>query len=145
MNFNPLKNPIDIIRLAFWLGAATDGLAIIPMLFPDIGMALFGGDPSGITESYRYAMGIGASLMAGWTVLLFWGALKPIERRAILLITLFPVVTGIVASSLYASSMQIVQFERVKYLYMHLTFLSVLFLWSYYIAVKQADKRREQV
>lgn len=85
MAFNPIKNQIDVVRLAFYLGALTDGLAVIPiMLFPSAGIALFGGDSSQITDAYRYAMGIGASLMAGWTVLLIWGARKPVERRAVL-------------------------------------------------------------
>lgn len=140
MAFNPIKNQIDIIRLAFYLGALTDGLAVIPMLFPGIGIALFGGDSSRITDAYRYAMGIGASLMVGWTVLLIWGALKPVERRAILLITLFPVVAGIVASTLYAVSADLVQFDRVKYLYVHLSVVGALFIWGFIVATKHANK-----
>lgn len=40
-------------------------------------------------------MGIGASLMAGWTLLLVWTACDPIERRAVLLFTAFPVLAGL--------------------------------------------------
>ena len=140
MGFNPTKNQIDIVRLAFYLGAFTDGLAVIPMLFPSIGIALFGGDSTQITDAYRYAMGIGSSLMVGWTVLLIWGALRPVERRAILLITVFPVIAGIVASSLYAVSAGIMQFDRVKYLYIHLSIVCAFFIWGYIIANKHANK-----
>ena len=46
--------------------------------------------------------------MLGWTVLLFWAQLKPIERADILLITLFPVVTLLaIAGVLVAKSNQI--------------------------------------
>ena len=40
-------------------------------------------------------MGIGGSLMTGWTFLLLWAVRKPIERRAVSLLTAFPVVFGI--------------------------------------------------
>jgi hypothetical protein len=32
-------------------------------------------------------MYVGAMFMAGWTILLAWGAIKPVERRDLLLIT----------------------------------------------------------
>jgi len=47
-------------------------------------------------------------LMFGWTVLLFWAQMRPIERADILLITLLPVVTLLaVAAGLLAKSNQI--------------------------------------
>jgi exosortase/archaeosortase len=39
-------------------------------------------------------MGIGGSLMTGWTFLLLWAVRKPVERRVVILITAFPVVFG---------------------------------------------------
>ncbi len=41
----------------------------------------------GTGTDYQLAMYIAAMFMAGWTVLLAWGASKPIERRGLLLIT----------------------------------------------------------
>jgi len=41
----------------------------------------------GTGPDYQLAMYGGAMFMAGWAVLLAWGALKPIERRELLLIT----------------------------------------------------------
>ena len=35
---------------------------------------------------------LGTALMIGWTILLLWGLLKPIERKGTLIITAFPVV-----------------------------------------------------
>ena len=40
-------------------------------------------------------MGMGGSLMTGWTFLLLWAVRKPIERRVVILLTAFPVVFGL--------------------------------------------------
>jgi hypothetical protein len=52
--------------------------------------------------AYRYAMGMGASLMLGWTVLLLWADWKPLERKGVLLIALFPVVLGLALNEVAA-------------------------------------------
>jgi len=120
-----------MLRISFLIGAITDGLAIIPMVFPRIGSALFGGDTARLGAEYRYAMGIGASLMAGWTALLFWGAISPIERCDILLLTLFPVIAGIIAATVVAVRNKVVLLCRVIPVWIHLGCLSVLFMVSY--------------
>jgi len=123
-----------MLRISFLIGAITDGLAIIPMAFPRIGSTLFGGDSSRLGAEYRYAMGIGASLMAGWTTLLVWGAFKPIERRDILILTLVPVVTGIIAATVTAVRNRVVLRSRVIPLWIHLGFMSILFVVSYVLS-----------
>jgi hypothetical protein len=42
----------------------------------------------------RYAMGMGAALMFGWTALLLWADRRPIERRDVLALTVVPVIAG---------------------------------------------------
>jgi len=42
---------------------------------------------TGSGPDYRLAMYVAAMFMAGWTFLLAWGALKPLERKGLLLIT----------------------------------------------------------
>ncbi len=128
-----------LLRISFLVGAITDGLAIIPMIFPRIGSALFGGDPSRLGAEYRYAMGIGASLMAGWTALLIWGAMDPIERRDILILTLVPVVAGIVAATVAAVGNRVVLLSRVIPLWIHLGLVSILFMFSYFLSFCVAD------
>jgi hypothetical protein len=125
------RTAVILLKLSFWLGAITDGLAVLPMLFPGIGIALFGGDSIRLGPEYRYAMGFGTSLMAGWTILLLWGAKKPLERRGILLITLFPVITGIVATSIFGVVERLVTLSGMIPLWIHLGILSSLFLFSY--------------
>ena len=123
-----------MLRISFLVGAVTDGLAIIPMVFPRIGVALFGADSSRLGAEYRYAMGIGASLMAGWTVLLVWGAINPIERRDILILTLVPVITGITAATVIAVRNRLVLLSRVIPLWIHLGLMSILFVVSYVLS-----------
>ena len=124
-----------LVQIAFLVGAVTDGLAIIPMLSRRVGVALFGGDSSRNSTEYRYAMGIAASLMAGWTLLLLWGAASPIERRDILLLTVFPVVTGIVFATIIAARRRIVLLSRVIPLWIHLGVVSLLYAIAYVLSI----------
>ena len=126
-----METATTMLRISFLVGAITDGLAIIPMAFPRIGSSLFGGDFTRLGAEYRYAMGIGASLMAGWTALLFWGSMNPIERRDILILTLFPVLAGIIAATIVAVRNRVVLISRVIPLWIHLGCTSVLFVVSY--------------
>ena len=125
-----------LLRISFLVGAITDGLAVIPMVFPSIGSTLFGGNSSRSSAEYRFAMGIGASLMAGWTLLLIWGSLDPIGRRDILILTLIPVVIGIVASTMIAVNKQVIPRNRVIPLWIHLSLVSILFVVSYALSFR---------
>jgi hypothetical protein len=126
-----------LLRISFYVGAVTDGLAVIPMVFPSIGSALFGGNSSRSNNAeYRFAMGIGASLMAGWTLLLIWGSLEPIGRRDILILTLIPVVLGIVISTMIAVNKQVISRNRVIPLWIHLGLVSILFVVSYALSFR---------
>ena len=128
-----------LLRISFLVGAITDALAIIPMIFSRIGSSLFGGDITRLGAEYRYAMWIGASLMAGWTALLIWGAISPIERREILILTLVPVIAGIIAATIAAVRNRVVLRSRVIPLWIHLGFLSILFVVSYVVSFCVAD------
>ena len=97
-----MKSIIRWLRISYWAGAIIDGLAAISML----ATAIFGvgGRLSGFSPGaeYRYAMGLGGSLMVGWTALLIWADRKPLERKGVLLLTVFPVITGIVLTGITA-------------------------------------------
>lgn len=74
-----------LLRTAFAAGAVTDALALVPMLSPSMARLLWGFDDLG--PSYRFAMGYGAALMAGWTGLLVWAWRRPIERAFVAALT----------------------------------------------------------
>ncbi|HKI85853.1 MAG TPA: hypothetical protein VKA53_03820 [Thermoanaerobaculia bacterium] len=88
-----------LLRRAFLLGAITDALALIPMLVPSMASLLWGfSNPTG---AYQFAMGYGASLMFGWTVLLLWAHRRPIERRFVAALTVL-VIYGLVLTEIVA-------------------------------------------
>lgn len=61
------------------------------MLFPEIGGNIFGIKNFDPDPPFRYAIAVGAAFMLGWMVLLIWADRKPLERRTVLLLTIFPV------------------------------------------------------
>jgi hypothetical protein len=90
---------IQLLRWAFLAGAITDALALVPMLSSEMAALLWGfTDASG---SYRFAMGYGASLMLGWTVLLLWAYRRPLERRFVAALTVL-VIYGLVLTEVAA-------------------------------------------
>jgi hypothetical protein len=91
------------LKASFIAGAVADGIIGIMMLIPS---------RMGETE-FRYPMGLGASLMFGWTLLLIWGYRKPIERKGVLLLTIFPVITGLVVTGAYQFATGRFPFVRV--------------------------------
>jgi len=79
------------------VGAAVDGIMLVPMLAPSIGGKLFGIANFNPGPDYRYAMDVGASLMLGWTLLLLWASDRPVERAGVILLTVI-VVLGLGAA-----------------------------------------------
>jgi hypothetical protein len=80
---------------------------------------------------YRYAMFVGAALMFGWTVLLLWADRKPIERRGVLPLTVFAVMTGLVGASVYAGASGLFGLRAmIPMLAIQLT-VSTVFLFAY--------------
>ena len=95
-----MERTILFLRLSYWIGAIVDTIVGIAMICPPVFAAMEGFTSFAPGYDYTFAMGMGASLMFGWTVLLLWGDRKPVERKGILLITVFPVITGIYANRL---------------------------------------------
>ncbi len=87
---------INTIRTICWVGVAADALWAVALVHPSL-YGILTGQPHLQTDlSLRLTMGIGASLMAGWTLLLAWAAKDPVERKAVLLLTAFPVLCGLI-------------------------------------------------
>lgn len=92
------------VRFAYWFGAIFDGAMVVPLLVPSVAGAMLGIARFSPGVDFRYASMVGAALMAGWTALLLWGVMRPVERRGVLLLTAAPVVVGLIASGAYAVS-----------------------------------------
>jgi len=119
-----MKNKIIWLRISYWVGAIADGIAILRMLFPKIAYGV----------EYRYALGLGASLMLGWTFLLVWADRKPLERKGVLLLTVFPVITGILLAEIYSVTKGLITFEKMLPTGIFLVVLIALFIFSYFNA-----------
>ncbi|MBA4383109.1 MAG: hypothetical protein C0410_00080 [Anaerolinea sp.] len=80
------------LRASYWVGAFVDVVAGLIMSVPAL-YALFN-QQTGFTATPAFlnVAWMGAPLMFGWTVLLLWADRKPVERRAVLLITLIPII-----------------------------------------------------
>jgi hypothetical protein len=128
-----MENRILFLRVSYWTGAILDAIAFLIMLFPPL-FALNNGlinfNP-GI--EYRYAMGMGAPLMLGWTILLLWADRKPMERKDILLITLL-VVLGEVATEIFGVMAGFVAVSAMLLTWTIQFILGVLFVFSYWNA-----------
>jgi hypothetical protein len=79
----------SMLKSAFVFGAVVDGAIAVSWFFIASGIRI----PNilnghvGAGPDYQLAMFVSAMFMAGWAVLLAWGAMHPTERRGLLLIT----------------------------------------------------------
>ena len=72
--------------------------------------------------------------MLGWTFLLIWADRKPLERKGVLLLTAFPVVTGILLAEIYAVATKLISLEEMAPMGLFLVALIALFSFSYFKA-----------
>jgi len=82
------------IKIPYWLGVVADALWVTGLFSPVVFGILTGTPDFDPDLQIRLIMGMGGSLMAGWTLLLLWAVQKPVERRFVILLTAFPVVFG---------------------------------------------------
>src|SRR5512143_1064867 len=105
-----MSNNARTLRVAYLAGAATDALAIVPMLFPSVAARVWGMKDT--SPSFRFAAASAAALMLGWTVLLLWAARRPVERRAVAAFTIL-VVVGLALAEVFAVMASVVSPVRV--------------------------------
>ena len=106
-----MENDILFLRISYWLGAIIDAIVGIAMIYPPFFAMMEGFTAFNPGIDYTFAMGYGAPLMFGWTALLIWCDRKPVERKEILLITMFPVISGIYLNRLIGLSTGFVSLE----------------------------------
>ncbi|MBN1440302.1 MAG: hypothetical protein JW929_12920 [Anaerolineales bacterium] len=131
-----------LLRFACWTGAILDAVMLPPMLFPAIGAALFGIPYFHPGPEYRYAMYVGASLMAGWTALLVWADRKPVERRGVILLTVFPVLSGMIGASVYAAASGLLAAGRILPMAIIQISVAALFLAAFFGSRPHGESER---
>ena len=126
-------NKMLFIKGTCWLGIGADALWAVGLFFPSVFALLVGRPDFNVDLQVRLAMGVGGSLMIGWTFLLFWAVLEPIERRGVLLLTACPVIVGIFTMALLGvingntSSLWILAKTFILFIAMH---CSYYFAWK---------------
>jgi hypothetical protein len=90
-----IRQKMFLIRLPYWLGIVADALWAVALFSPTVFGLLLGRPDFQPETEVRLIMAIGGTLMAGWTCLLAWALQDPIGRRAVILLTAFPVVFGL--------------------------------------------------
>jgi hypothetical protein len=132
------KRKMFLIKAPYWLGIGADALWAVGLLFPQMFGILIGKPDFNPDLQLRLAMGIGGTLMTGWTFLLLWAVRKPIERRVVGLLTAFPVIFGLFIVALIGV------LEGNTFEIWILTKLSILFVsmaTSYILANKIAKEK----
>ena len=127
------KDNVVVLKIAFLIGAVADGVIAIEWFLISLGLADLPVHPSffvGSGQDFQFVLSICGLFMMGWAFLLYWGSLRPIERRGVLLLTavmLFIAILsdGIVFGHLF-STKQIVLGTSVK------LSLVILFAGSYW-------------
>ncbi len=85
------------LRTSYWSGAVADvAIGVLTLLPSRMGL-----------PGFRYPMGLAASLMVAWAVLLLWADRKPVERRGVLPITVF-VIVGLMLSGFYSVAVDLI-------------------------------------
>lgn len=128
---------IKLLRISYWAGAVFDALVIIPMLSPGVASAVFGIPDFNPGNDYAYAMRIAASLMAGWTCLLIWADRKPLERKGVLLLTIFPVLSGLILAGIFAVQSGLITPGNMLPAWIMQALLVVLFSFSYLLTASK--------
>ena len=126
-----MRKKILLLRVCYWIGAVADAVSAIIMLLPTVGGAMYGIPDFNPGHEYRYAMGLGASLMLGWTFLLMWADRRPVERRGVLLLTVFPVLFGLIISGIYAVTTGLISADRMVPTWIFQGLITGLYLFSY--------------
>ena len=125
------KQIILLIHISYWIGIIADAISAIILLSPELAKSAFGLTNISIGAEYLYVSRIAASLMIGWTFLLLWADRKPIERRDILLLTIFPVVVGIMISGFFAVDSEFIPIQNILPLWIFNIVLILIYISSY--------------
>lgn len=126
-----------LLTISYWIGIIADAGATVLLFWPTLANLVLQPQPFEISAAYLYISRIAGALMLGWTVLLLWAQLKPIERADILLITLFPVVTLLVVAAVLVAKSNQISISNLLPMFVLYIIVYCMFIPSYIWAKKQ--------
>lgn len=135
-----MESKVLRLRAVCWIGAVVDLLFAIAMISPPLWswmLGLSGYDP---TLVHRLDMGVGASLMLGWTMLLLWASHNPIERRGVIALTIFPVITGLGITSALAIYTGVNSIGNLIWVFGMKVILVAIFAYGFHTARQLAEE-----
>ncbi len=95
-----MKDQVIWLRLSCWTGAVIDALAALLLTIPGFAVWFSGVDLPLAWPAFRTSNAQAAALMWGWTLLLVWADRRPVERRGVVALTIFPVLAWLITSRL---------------------------------------------
>ncbi|HVO44490.1 MAG TPA: hypothetical protein VMT34_17815 [Aggregatilineales bacterium] len=126
-----MNQQVRWLRLCYWIGAIIDALATVPLIFPGLAASLYRWTSFTPGPELRSVSGVGASLMLGWTALLLWADRKPIERKGVLVLTVFPVLVTMLINRVIDVSQGVISFQDALPFGILQVVLVVLLTFSY--------------
>ena len=133
-------NSRSLLRISYWVGAIADFINAVAMVYPPLMARMLILDQTPTSLDARLALFMGASLMFGWTVLLIWADRKPVERKGILLITIFPVIVGLAITTLCGFLRDYIPLKGAIPIWIFQILLTMLFICAYLCALKSRHK-----
>ena len=127
-----MNKKLAYLRFCYWLGAILDLITAVFYFFPSFVARQFGIDPV-VAPVTRFVLGHAAALMFGWTFLLIWADRDPIKRRGVLLLTVFPVIVGLLLSGIYLTCTGTVPLSRMIGSFVWQTALMIVFGSAYMV------------
>lgn len=132
------------LRRSYWAGAVVDALATANWL--STGRVP---EPAAIrptldarSPELTYGLRCAAALMAGWTGLLLWADRKPVDRRGVLPMTIFPVIAGLAATD--TAALRAGQLPRARVLPIRVLQASLTGVFAYSYIKASWRQAREQ-
>ena len=116
-----MNNKVIWLRISYWAGAIGDFLIAIFALIPE---------RMGV-PSYVYPMGMMSAVAFSWGCMLIWADRKPVERKDVIMLTAFPLVTGLLLDTFFAIAVNLVSWTDILLIQLVYLFLIVLFISSY--------------
>ncbi|MFN8486217.1 MAG: hypothetical protein U0350_01415 [Caldilineaceae bacterium] len=130
------RKTIRWLRISYWVGALFDAFVLLPMLSTKVAQVAFGIPNFNPGPDFRYAIYLAASLMLGWVCLLIWADRKPLERKGVLLLTVIPVLAGIIVAGVYAVAAGFISVGKMLPVWIMQGILLILFGFSYMQATR---------
>jgi len=135
---------VHLLRVSYWTGAVADGFFAIALVFPRLWGKAMGISPFDPDLQHRLDMGVGAALMLSWAGLLLWADRRPLERKGVLLLTVFPALTCLAITGMVAVISGVSSLQNMLPVFLMQGALAALFLASFVLACR-AGSHAEQM